>query len=202
MNGSTGLDERPVEEALRKILEPLDRQLARAAMLVPLALVTVVPIVFFTLWLYHDWTGRRALITAGGACCALAALYMSWEIVAARVARWRFDRRFPPGTPARALALRILYEMETPSKAEEKLRVALASSSPDRIVRHRRGVESPSTVVAGPSTIATPGPEPSPPATVQVQPGSAAGADPGPRPGGYYDYIPLEPRSGDNPQGG
>lgn len=137
MNDPTRLDEGLVEEALRAILEPLDRQLARATMLIPLLLVTVVPAIFFVLWLYYDWYGRRALITACGACCAIAFCYMTWEILATRLARWRFDRRFPSGTPVRTLALRILSEMESPTRAEEKLRGALACSSGDRIIRRR-----------------------------------------------------------------
>jgi hypothetical protein len=179
MSDPAGQNERAVENELREILEPLDRQLARVTMLFPLALVTVAPTIFCLLWFVVDETGRRSLVLTGGACCALIALYLCWEILAARVARWRFDRRFPPGSPARALALQILMEMETPSKAEDTLRSALACSSPDRIVRHRKGTSEEPAPAA---------PEQSPPA------GDAATA---PRPGGYYDYIPLEPRSRD-----
>lgn len=193
MHQTTGTDERTVETALREILEPLDRQLARVTMFFPLALVTIVPTVFFILWLGYDFTGRRALVMSGGVCCSLVALYLSWEILASRLALRRFDRRFPPTTPARAIALGILTEMETPSKAEEKLRTALASISPDRIVRHRREPQDHTdtlpigSISTDPPTIKV-GPSPQP---------SEEADDSGRRPGGYYDYIPLEPRPRD-----
>lgn len=176
MASNKGADERSVETTLRNILESLDAQLAWMTMVFPLALVTIVPLVFFLLWLVVDETVRHSLVKAGGVCCALVALYLTWELIASRLARYRFDSRFPPGSPDRAVALRILAEMETPSKAEETLRVALASSSPDRIVRHRREKDDA-------------------PDAPPVQ-GGAAGA--APRPGGYYDYIPLEPRPADD----
>src|SRR3954469_21413098 len=112
MNRTSILEEHQVEDALRGILESLDRQLARVTAFFPLALVTVVPAVFFIFWLMYDQTGRRSLVIAGGA------LYLLWELLASRFARWRFDRHFPPGTTERTIALRILAEMETPSKAE------------------------------------------------------------------------------------
>src|SRR5262245_1668444 len=178
MNDPTGPNDPTVERELREILEPLDRQLARVTMLFPLALVTVAPTVFCLLWFVVDETGRRSLVITAGACCALIALYLCWEILAARIARWRFDRRFPPGSPTRAMALRILGEMETPSKAEDTLRSALAYSSPDRIVRHRKDGSDP--VVQLPTA-----PDETAPSQTKL--------------GGYYDYIPLEPRPRDEP---
>jgi hypothetical protein len=175
MGDPTGHDERTIESALRDILEPLDRQIARVTMLLPLALVIAAPTIFCVLWFVVDETGRRSLVMTGGACCTLIALYLCWEMLAARLARWRFDRRFPPGSPLRALALHILAEMETPSKAADDLRSALACSSPDRIVRHRKRPTDELTLL----------PEQTPPDGVPAQ---------APRPGGYYDYIPLEPR--------
>lgn len=191
-------DDRPVEEALREVLEPLDRQLARVSLLLPLAVVTIVPAFFFYLWLGCDYTGRRALIISGGGCCGLIAMYLSWEILASRLALRRFDRRFPPATPARAVALRVLGEMVTPSRAEEKLRVALACSSADRIVRQRRtpaDTPAPDTIFLSPPTVVAPTGPPhiiSLPDTATVPVNGQSG---GRRPGGYYDYIPLEPRT-------
>ena len=184
MSNPVDHDERAVEKGLRDILEPLDRQLARVTMLFPLALVTVAPTVFCVLWFIVDETGRRSLVITAGACCALIAMYLCWEIFAARIARWRFDRRFPPGHPGRALALEILTEMETPSKAADTLRDALNCTSPDRIVRHRKGADFPPPVASSPP------PDAPPPSDDAV---------PVPRPGGYYDYIPLEPRPRETP---
>ena len=184
-------DEKPVEQGLREILDPLDRQLAQVTAFLPLGLVTIVPIVFFILWLFLDMTGRRSLVLSGGVFCALVAIYLTWEIAVARMARRRFDRRFPPGTPQRSTALHMLFEMETPSKAEDKLRVALASSSPDRIVRRRPPEGTDSSVNWNPPQLDEEAP---PPSTIDPTPT--------PRPGGYYDYIPLEPRLSDSDRTG
>jgi hypothetical protein len=192
-------DEKPVERALREILAPLDRQLARVTAFLPLGLVTIVPGVFFVFWLIIDLTGRRSLVLAGGAFCALVAIYLAWEIAVARMARWRFDHRFPSGTPQRSAALHMLFEMESPSKAEDKLRVALASSSADRIVRRRPASDAP---VAWTTPLND---DTTPQAAIgngdtTTQP--AIGSTPTPRPGGYYDYIPLEPRHSDSDRPG
>ena len=189
MSDPLATDEKPIEQALREILEPLDRQLARVTAFLPLGLVTIVPLVFFFFWIGLDYTGRRSIVLAGGVFCGLVATYLTWEIVVARMARRRFDCRFPPGTPARSTALHMLFEMESPSKAEDKLRVALAGSSPDRIVRRRPAAGD--TSVNWTST--TLDDMTSPP---DVEPHST------PRAGGYYDYIPLEPRPSDTDRSG
>jgi len=177
MSASTAPDDRSVEEALRRILEPLDRHLDRVNRAFALALILVIPGVFLILWLYpgSQIQGRHALGWAIGAFVLVVLLGLGWDALVARLARRRFDRHFPHGSPARAAALRVLAEMETPNRAEEKLREALSSGSPDRIVRRRE---------AGAAGEAAPGPLNAPPAA-------------GPRPGGYYDYIPLEPRTGE-----
>ena len=190
MNEPPITDEKPVEQALREILEPLDRQLARVSAFLPLCLVTIVPLVFFGFWLGLEMTGRRSIVLAGGALCALVAVYLTYEIASARLARWRFDHRFPPGTPQRSTAMHMLFEMESPSKAEDKLRVALASSSPDRIVR-RRPSDNIDTPVAW-----------TPPSLEQMSEGTIVDPHPTPRSGGYYDYIPLEPRPTDSDHSG
>lgn len=184
-------DDLPVENALREILEPLDRQLARVSMFLPLALVTIVPAVFFILWLGFDMTGRRALVMSGGSCCALVAFYLTWEILVCRVALRRFDRCFPPGSAGRTAALKMLVEMVTPSRAEEKLRVALASSSPDRIIRQRPTEKPPAMDTVSLDAPGTPGEAD----TNVIHLAERTPLLPGRRPGGYYDYIPLEPRS-------
>lgn len=189
-------DEQAVEAGLREILDPLDRQLSSVSSLLPLAVVTVAPLVFFVLWLALDQSGRRSLALSVGAVFALVACYLTWEMLVARMARVRFDRRFPPGSPQRALAMQMLVEMETPSKAEDKLRLALDRASPDRIVR-RRPVEG---VVENQQTLTEAYPE------TQLFPTEPTAATPEhfqsePRSGGYYDYIPLEPRRVDDQPG-
>ena len=182
-------DEKPVEQALRDILEPLDRQIARVTAFLPLALITLVPLVFFYFWLGLELTGRRSLVLAGGSFCALVAVYLAWEIVVARLARRRFDRCFPPGSPQRSTAMHMLFEMESPSKAEDKLRAALAGSSPDRIVRHRPAVPEPPAAWLAPTL-------------EDATPAHAVDPTPKPRAGGYYDYIPLEPRPNESKRSG
>lgn len=176
MSSPPGGDDRSVETALRDILDPLDRRLAQVSAFFPLVLVTVVPLCFFGIWFGLDTSGRRAFALAAGPCCVLLALYLGWELLSSRLALRRFNRRFPPGSAERCVALRILAEMRTPTRAEEKLRLALASTSPDRIVR---------------ASAAAPRVEP------LAGPHTAIGPPEGARrPGGYYDYIPLEPRAG------
>ncbi|MFO0928345.1 MAG: hypothetical protein U0736_15115 [Gemmataceae bacterium] len=171
MSSPPGGDDRSVETALRDILEPLDRRLARVSAVFPLVLVTVLPAFFFAVWIGLDMSGRRAFALSAGPCCLLLAFYLGWELLSSRLALGRFNRRFPPGSAERGTALRILAEMRTPTRAEEKLRLALAATSPDRIIREpARPMGEP---LAGP----------------HAPVGEAR------RPGGYYDYIPLEPRS-------
>jgi hypothetical protein len=191
MNDPTGLDERPVEEALRQILDPLDRQLEYGRTLLAAALMLVVPALFLWLWLVKDELAIRALGWSGLGFGLLLVLGFGWELLMERVVRRRFERRFPAGSPARAVALRILAQMETPSKAEEKLRDLLAATSPDRIVRHRPP-EAPAPLLELPPEV--PEPPPAPPASQDT--------NPAPRPGGYYDYIPLEPRSAEDEKTG
>lgn len=179
MNATSGPDDRSVERALRQILEPLDRHLDHVNRAFALALILVIPGVFLGLWLYPGSTiiGRHALGWAIGAFILVILLGIGWDALVARLARRRFDRHFPHDTPARTAALRVLTEMETPNRAEEKLREALSNASADRIVRRREGPPAEAPAAWAPDAP----PEGRPLA--------------GPGPGGYYDYIPLEPRT-------
>ena len=187
MNDSPEPDERPVEKALRELLDPLDRHLERGRTLLAGALVLVVPAAFLLLWLVWDMAGKFAAGWAVVALGVLVVLGLGWEMVMERLVRWRFDRRFPHGSVTRGVALRILSQMETPNKAEEKLRGVLSSTSPERIVRHRSGSadEQPLPLLELPPA------QPEPPVPPASTPPSTNKAT---RPGGYYDYIPLEPR--------
>ena len=123
-------DDRPVEQALRELLAPLDRHLERGRTVLATALV-LVPAPFLLLWLLSRIEAKHA---AGWSVLAFGATVvagLAWEVLMGRWVRWRFDRRFPAGTPARAEALGALDRLASPNKVEEKLREALASSQPE-----------------------------------------------------------------------
>ena len=182
MNGSMQRDERKVEEALRAILDPLDRYLTGGSFVFGLALALLAPATFLILWVGQFTDGRVALGCAAGVFALVVVTGFACDGLAAYIARRRFNRSFPFGSADRAVALRILVEMETPSKGEERLRQALQATSPERIVRHRRDYpnQAHEPTWTGNETL------PETPAL----PSSDAPS----RPGGYYDYIPLEPR--------
>ncbi len=190
MNDAPGHDEALVEQALRDILDSLDRHLERGRTLLAGALVLVVPAAFLLLYLL---AGVRAPVALGWGILALGglvALGLGWEMLAERFVCWRFNRRFPEGSASRPIALRILGQMETPCRAEEKLREALSSGSPGRIVRHQPQLPGPAEVAP---LLELPPEHPAPAPAAPAAPSPAT-----PRPGGYYDYIPLEPRTGDD----
>jgi hypothetical protein len=181
-------DDRLVEEKLRQILEPYDRHLDRLATIQSLALVVVVPATFLCLWLLMDMMAKHALGWAAVGFGTTVVLALGWDALVTRLACRRFDRYFPHDSPVRGVAVRILSEMQTPSRIEEKLREKVPSAAPARIVRHSHASgQSPGTSPAAPV----------PPALPPVTPDPATGQ----RPGGYYDYIPLEPRTPEEPPG-
>lgn len=181
-------DDREIEKGLRTILDPLDRYLNLGNFALGFALVVIVPTTFLTLWLSEVTSGKYAAGWAGGAFVIVVIFGVSWDTLIAWRARLQFDRRFPAGHPTRAQALLILNEMETPSKGEERLRESLQAASPERIIRHRRGIAE-QELEEGLNP-------PEPPRPVSPPPI----ATPPARPGGYYDYIPLEPRSSPPPE--
>ncbi len=175
------LDDRSIERTLRAILEPLDRHLEWGNTLLAAALVGVVPVLFLPLWLLSPLGAKLAAGWSLVAFFLVIVLGVTWDALVARLALWRFNRHFPEGTPARDAALAVLAEMESPSKAEERLRVGLQRPA-NRVVRRRRDT-------GPPPADAVPAIDPTPPAN----PIRAPLPVPPPRQGGYYDYIPLEP---------
>lgn len=181
MSDPVGLKENEVERALRDILEPLDRHLERGGTFLAAALLGVVPATFFSLWLGLNFSGIRAAGWAVVALGLVVALGVGWDALVAWLARWRFDRSFPFGSPQREVALRILDEMQTPTRAEERLRASLSRTQEGRVVRRRQEE-------ALPPVDAVPAIDPVPPSGPMQAPPL-----PPPGKGGYYDYIPLEP---------
>lgn len=179
---STSADERHIEETLRTILGPLDRHLERGGALFMAAFLGAAPVTFLSLWLLTEVGGKKALGWAAAAVGVAILLGLAWDALVARLARWRFNAHFPAGTPTRETALRVLVEMETPSRAEHRL-LELLTQTPARRIR-RRPAGDPM-----PSRDAVPAIDPVPPAV-----GSHEAAAPASR-SGYYDYIPLQPRA-------
>lgn len=180
-------DDREIEQALRAILDPLDRHLNLGNLALGFALVVIVPATFLILWLGELTNGKYAAGWAGGAFVIIVLLGVSWDSMVGWSARRHFNRLFPLGHPKRAVAFRMLNEMETPSKGEEKLRESLQAASPERIIRHHR--DHPDKAIEdGEKPIDAPSPASS------VSSALPPPVPPHVRPGGYYDYIPLEPR--------
>jgi hypothetical protein len=184
MNASAGA-EGPVEQALRELLAPLDRHLERGRTVLAAALV-LAPAPFILLWLLSVIEAKTA---AGWSVLEFGVLVLAglgWEALMGRFVRWRFDRRFPDGSEARSAALRILGQIETPNKVEEKLLDALGAAGQG--FRRRPETEEP------PPLLELPPQEP------EARPAAPGPAPTAARPGGYYDYIPLEPLGGEEGQ--
>jgi hypothetical protein len=195
MNQAPEPDDPSVEQALRELLDPLDRHLERGRTLLAGALVLVVPAMFLLLWLVFKYEGKFALGWGIVAFAALLVLGLSWELLIGWLVCRRFNRCFPHGTATRSTALRILAEMETPSKAEEKLRGVLASAAPERIVRHRPSPAATAEAHEKPPLLELPPARPDLTPSPTIHPAPTTNAT---RPGGYYDYIPLEPRASED----
>jgi hypothetical protein len=189
-------DERPVEQALRELLAPLDRHLERGRTVLAAALM-LAPAPFILLWLLSQIEAKHA---AGWSVLAFGVLVLAglgWEWLMSRVVLWRFNRRFGEGTPARAVALRLLEGIESPNKVEEKLRDALGAGN-KVIVRTLLppggggASEPPVPLLELPPQQSPEHPAAATTTEASLPPPPAAAA----RPGGYYDYIPLEPLTG------
>src|SRR5262249_26714906 len=152
-------DERKVEEALRAILDPLDRHLTRGSFVLGLALALLAPATFLILWVGQFTDGRLALACAAGVFALVVVAGFAYDGFVAWLARRRFDRWSPLGSDDRAVALPTLVERETPSKGEERLRQVPQATSPERIIRPRPQPPEP----AGPPPENAPPPPPARP---------------------------------------
>jgi hypothetical protein len=114
------------------------------------------------------------------------AIGFAWDALISRLTLWRFDSAFPVGTAERDLAVRMLSEMETPTRAEDRLRDLLAQVSGDRVQRSKQQRS------ALPPADALPAIDPVPPEQLPRVEGE------GPVGPGYYDYIPLEPKKAED----
>ena len=195
----TPVNESAVEQAVREVLAPLDRNIDWLNNLMPaLWFFVLSPAAIFVLMWYFEFGFWPALgLGVGGGLIGTVIIAIWQESWMVNAALKRFQARFPEGSPERPVALRILSEMESPSKAEAKLQEAVARTSPtDRIVRRRR--EAPEGQVdAALHQLGG-----APPAAPVPAPGSPSAAPPPPAPsapprgasGGAFDYIPLKPR--------
>jgi hypothetical protein len=120
------IDEEPIERAVRELLVPLELELDRNNNIAcTILLVLAIPV---SVWvLYALGLGWGVAFGIGATVpfvlfCLCVPLYESFP---ARRARDAFDRRFPEGSPDRPVALRVLCEMQRPSKAEQRLQRAL-----------------------------------------------------------------------------
>jgi hypothetical protein len=197
------VDEAQVEKDLRRILFRLDRTLGWLGPLFGFILLAGLGGLFYLFWWVVDLSWWKAALCALGiVLCVLTPLMMRLENFHANRALRRFNRRFPPNSATRPVALRILSEMESPNQAEKKLQEALSAGSAarpeDLIVRHRR--EAPEGQLdaalgqAGGTALPSPAIQPAPSPAVQPPPAPAP-QPPAKQVGGKFDYIPLDPQS-------
>jgi hypothetical protein len=179
------VDEGRVEADLRDILDRLDLRLGRWRQAFGCSTFLLGPVGFVVLLVATELRWWVSLLCAGGAFVAAQIFGAIFESLLTGAARRQFDRGFPPGSPARPVAESVLAEMETPQHAEQKLQERLAAESPDRIIRRRGGGATAEQAVQAALDQLQGGPQVAPPAPA---------APPPARPGGYYDYIPLEIR--------
>ncbi|MGL4555223.1 MAG: hypothetical protein ACRC33_28990 [Gemmataceae bacterium] len=178
------VNDRRVEEKLCRILAPLDRHLDRGSTLLAAALIVVVPGTFLCLWMPGLLDRYRSLGGAFAAAGVVIAVGFAWDALASRLALWRFEWAFPSGSGERDVAYRMLNEMQTPTRAEDRLRELLAHTAGDRVRRNRHQLP--------PSIDAAPAIDPVAPDRVPASDWAI------PTRPGYYDYIPLEPKDAED----
>jgi hypothetical protein len=192
-----GTDEEQVEQVLRSIVGPLNRRLNRIYMLVGGLVVTATPLGVAVLGQVLSWW-TAVLVGVSFAFGLLATLGLALENRAGRGAAREFNRHFPVGGPRRALAIVILAQLRTRSKAEDKLQATLTALAPEEWVFRVKPTDPDLDLKGGLAPLGE-GSLPQQPAA----PSAATDRDsPVGRPGGAYDYIPLEPRDGPEPAPG
>jgi hypothetical protein len=194
----SGTDEEQVERVLRAIVGPLNRRLNRIYTLIGALVVTAAPVAVALLGQVWAWW-TAVLAGAGGAFGVVATLGLGLETWAARSAARAFNRRFPVGEARRALAVQILAELRTRSKAEDRLQAALTALAPEEWVFRVKPANPDLDLEAGLAPlgeISLNPPRPAPPEAVKDRDGPVW------RSAGAYDYIPLEPRDGREPAPG
>jgi hypothetical protein len=165
-----------IEIGVRDLLGALDSWLGTFSILAGLSLLLFVPGCFFLSMLYLAWytaVGGTLLVFFG-----ITVAGMSLEEIRIRRAARQFNARFPPGSPARPLALRVLSQNEYPHKAEQRLLAQLNES-------RQSGATPEQAVQAALDQLGGAAPPPATPSSTPTGPQPT-------RPGGYYDYIPLE----------
>jgi hypothetical protein len=189
------LTEQQIEFRLRTLLGVLNRRLNRLYLILGVSWVFAASVTSAALAEGRSWAWWTAILGgAGGSAAVLAFVGAGIEAGLGWLSAWAFNKSFAPGTPERALALKMLAEMRTfRRKAEAALSAAIESVSPaDAVVRSK--VDPGGEVQAALASL-----DGSPPAPAQPLPSATSEpALPVRRSGGSYDYIPLEPRGAED----
>jgi hypothetical protein len=193
-----GADEEQVEQVLRSIVGPLNRRLTRIYMLIGALAVIGLPLTVALLGQVWSWW-TAALAGVGGAFLVVATFGLALETWASRRAAREFNGHFPVGGARRALAVKILAQLRTRTKAEDRLQAALTALSPEEWVFRVKPVDPDLDLEAG---LAALGEMSLPPATPAEPSAVKDRESPVRRSGGAYGYIPLEPRDGREPAPG
>lgn len=139
---------------------------------------------------FGGWKGGLAGVVGLFVLLGLSARYDAW--VLARLVR-RFQKLYPPGGPAHATALQVLAELESESKALDKLKQALRKGDTGEGVRvtRRRTEPTAEQQLANPAGPPPSGPGANVPPVELLSPGPAP--PPATRPVKSTPVIPLEP---------
>ncbi|MBP7867267.1 MAG: hypothetical protein KA419_15120 [Acidobacteria bacterium] len=213
---SRTVDEQRIEQDLRSFLGRLIQAIDRWSVFLGLSMIFFIPLGiilasnYLLRWSFWQTVGYGSLLWLG-LVVIMVVLSLADESKKIRAAAAEFLRRYPGGSPEGEAALRILREMESPSKTERKLLNVILGGTPDApptenfIIRRRPGTpegeiaEALGDLSGGdvpPAILRAPNPPPAPP----VEPFTRAEAPGPPRssPGGgnaadHFDFIPLEP---------
>lgn len=216
------VDERRIEEEIRSFLGRLIQAIDRWATVLGLSMIAFIPlgIILAANFVFH-WSFWQTVVNGFliwlGLVIVMVVVSIRDESAKIRAAAAEFRRLYPEGSPKGEAALRILREMESPSKAEIKLLNVILGGTPDTppvpIVRRRPGTtedeiaeqlgdlaggDVPPAIPSPPPRVLTPPVEPLPAPPPHSAPGatSAAAEKKGPQ---RFDFIPLEPFTPSDP---